>query len=1742
MSTRELKNLQSFLLQTTGQGERSRRLARRLTNRESNVQTYRQRVRARGRTAANTRSERAYMSGGAQQANYRLQTYEEVERTLTRYEDALFDGGRFIIRTPSGKHYTLTQSNYIDLKRGVNHLINVGYADDDGKPSDPELLEEMSSGGTFTIMNPSARAGGGYTFRGGAYFPYLHTYDCDYLTGVLADIGCFKKIDKENYKTNCLWNAFKSAGVDEKVLNAMKTYFLRRTISRKNIEQIARTHALRVELHSAEGFRKVQKYGEEGGHLVELALYHDHYIHLYKTKITKYAMNHYQDLKDKSNWWSFTCEKRRDEDRGMSTLNLLRHVVDSGFVHKIQISTTDVFKTQFIDKVLGTDFECLEYESRYSKPFHPKRDGGHEIELIEPIDVERAYDVIFSIKSRIHGMLPDKRGEKTTGLQKQHDKVRDILEFLMWIRGNGEGENKVRYYRNEGMGRLYAKGQTKGQRSKSLQGCFKDLRATLVGAVGHDIDIENSLPVITVQWLDRLCKEGLECVYPLLREYVEERARWLQEIMRYHNCSRDQAKTLILVTMFGGDPKNHLKELPKNNYRTWSSLKKLSEELKIVRNVVVNTHRDVLNMFRETSDKDDEALYRSVFSILTHEEEARCMKAMRGYLTKQHVEVYAIIHDGMILSKCDDELMRGSEEAVFDETGYRLTVAEKPLYGKQDDKIESLECIQDIVPMDAELVDMRLSGFVTFNQLVREIEQGREIKLEDRKEKYLHGLKNYGECPGLYNRADGDCWDIAVPGYHDSLVKKEYIPQEIIGVLFLSDGNHKMCVKIDEPGFDPVRCAKDIETYKKGCEDTKGITAYWKTNIVAGEDEEQDGDFEEKQEKLKAKLKKLRERESDHLRERLDKKVKHLKLGLGEEVKLRSKSRDVTANVFFDFEATTEESSDPKNLIKRCEQQILMTSYKPEAVLEKLKFKTQGMDMESKALLYQQECPHVAYQVCYETDDEDTTSSIGKANCAKDMLDKLTERYGVEMGPDDKNIEVPVIRMLAHNATYDLSFLWAHLTRSNYIERGTSVVCGSARHISFGSTRSSESGRKCPNGEVVKWMNTIGSAIYYGHPELGVGRSNHRGVWEKAVATVKKHETFIPTMDDFKSIHGIGEMISSVLETAPFQTFKETAPFVCDKVLDIRFMDSYKMIPMALAQFGKSFNIEQKKEVMPYKLYTAEFVEEGGTASLEQLRNVKDFNQIDELMQNLKDWECEVEGGYDMLKYSEIYCKADVKVLKNGYRVFRDNLLKAFDIDCYHYPTVSSLADALFSEQGCYEGVHKVAGVIQKFIAEASVGGRVMCSENKPRALVCNKLKPYKKSHADEEMMRAMTPRENELNNRKVADFDACGLYGSSMSRIPGFLKGKPKVWNKHVDLEKVDGYFIKIRVDKVGKKWKFPITRLKQEAGNTWTNDLEGHEIVVDKWTLLDLKRFSQIEFTILQGYYFDSGRNNKVNKVINMLYDMRREYKKAGSPLQVVLKLIMNAAYGITGLKACEDDIKYITDDKKDAFFETHFNEIKCAVKMTNNEWRFELYKQIDQHYNRQHVACEILSVSKNIMNEVMCLAEEIGATIWYTDTDSMHIDDEWVAGEEKSRLGRAFKRKYGRDLIGVDLGQFHTDFDMGSSFMKENNALVRCTHKCVGKLTATQSIFLGKKSYMDVLEDEGGHKAYHIRLKGIKTNSILHKCSEEYAGDPVKMFMKLFRGEAINFDLSAGGVCFKVNKNHTMSTVGLKRTVKF
>ena len=86
--------------------------------------------------------------------------------------------------------------------------------------------------------------------------------------------------------------------------------------------------------------------------------------------------------------------------------------------------------------------------------------------------------------------------------------------------------------------------------------------------------------------------------------------------------------------------------------------------------------------------------------------------------------------------------------------------------------------------------------------------------LEYRPQKYMFGTKNYGEIVGLKNPADGDRWDVFIPGYNYKLeLGKEIQIIKIIGFLYLNNGNHKIAIRVNKNGFNKQACALEIANY-----------------------------------------------------------------------------------------------------------------------------------------------------------------------------------------------------------------------------------------------------------------------------------------------------------------------------------------------------------------------------------------------------------------------------------------------------------------------------------------------------------------------------------------------------------------------------------------------------------------------------------------------------------------------------------------------------------------------------------------------------------------------------------------------------------------------------------------------------------------------------------------------------------------------------------------------------------------
>ena len=379
-------------------------------------------------------------------------------------------------------------------------------------------------------------------------------------------------------------------------------------------------------------------------------------------------------------------------------------------------------------------------------------------------------------------------------------------------------------------------------------------------------------------------------------------------------------------------------------------------------------------------------------------------------------------------------------------------------------------------------------------------------------------------------------------------------------------------------------------------------------------------------------------------------------------------------------------------------------------------------------------------------------------------------------------------------------------------------------------------------------------------------------------------------------------------------------------------------------------------------------------------------------------------------------------------------------------------------------------------------------------------------------------------------DFDGVSLYPSAMVRMPGFLRGKPKVLtNLTYDfLKRQSGYFVEIKNVKLNKFLHFPLQSEKINGIRNYTNEIKG-SLYIDKVSLEDLIEFQGATFDIVRGYYFNEGHNTKIGSVIKFCFEERLKQKSKGNPIEQVYKLLMNSSYGKLIQKPIVTDLKFTnSEEKHKKYLSYNHNFIKEFTKICENKYVYKVQKSVNNHFNMCHIGSEILSWSKRIMNEVMCLAEDLDIHIFYQDTDSMHILDSQI-----KTLADAFYNKYGCKLIGKQLGQFHTDFSVIDS--RDENG-----KKEIKNITAIESYFLGKKCYIDKLtcenkeEEQYMKTKYHIRMKGIPVTSI---------DKPLETYKTLFEGKAITFNLLKGKPKFKKDKDFSIiSLTKFERKIQF
>lgn len=554
------------------------------------------------------------------------------------------------------------------------------------------------------------------------------------------------------------------------------------------------------------------------------------------------------------------------------------------------------------------------------------------------------------------------------------------------------------------------------------------------------------------------------------------------------------------------------------------------------------------------------------------------------------------------------------------------------------------------------------------------------------------------------------------------------------------------------------------------------------------------------------------------------------------------------------------------------------------------------------------------------------------------------------------------------------------------------------------------------------------------------------------------------------------------------------------KGISIELRDSTKFLQMPLSAFDKTFNLGMsKKEAIAYNYYTKNNVSKPTEILCEEYVSYFESDEDKNIFYKVnKGWNAKTK--FNPTEYYREYLKHDVLVLMKGLEKFNKTLQKGFVninkyvklkydyknlFSIYNFLTISSIAHFIMKVEGCYNGVCEMTGNIRRYCSKAARGGRV-CVNPEFLGVVVEKL---------------------------LADYDGVSLYPSAMERLCreyGIPIGKPKVL-KEVDSFSVnekwelkseyDYYICSIKITNVGKKQTIPFISIKDENDILqYTNNPPNDYIFeVDRFTLEDWVKFHHIKFEFVNthgeyGLCWNEGFNKRLGLIIKQIFNERLKAKNVkNKALSNTYKLIMNSVYGKTNPKERFTETLFVRaktkscDNNIERYISSNFRTIIECNKFNESLYTVKRYK-IDRSYAMPQIACSVLSMSKRIMNEVFDTANDIRAPIYYTDTDSIHMNYNDVP-----RLEKEYKLRYDRVLNGKNLGQFHIDFDLDS-----------CE---TSTIKSTKFLALGKKTYIDCLEglDKNGNivNGFHFRAKGITQRGINKLANDIFDGDVFKVY---------------------------------------
>jgi hypothetical protein len=320
-------------------------------------------------------------------------------------------------------------------------------------------------------------------------------------------------------------------------------------------------------------------------------------------------------------------------------------------------------------------------------------------------------------------------------------------------------------------------------------------------------------------------------------------------------------------------------------------------------------------------------------------------------------------------------------------------------------------------------------------------------------------------------------------------------------------------------------------------------------------------------------------------------------------------------------------------------------------------------------------------------------------------------------------------------------------------------------------------------------------------------------------------------------------------------------------------------------------------------------------------------------------------------------------------------MVRAFGCKPSSYSTLANLGQAIMEQEHCYIDVPLMTGPVAEFIRLCQASPLVQSAFNQKVSVTGD-----------------------------IVQIDRRGSYCAIYSEFPGIPKGFPITMEKF-DRMQWDYYYICVNV-----KW-FKC-KLKEDA---FPLLLKTGRLYLDTVMFDAIEQRYDWDYAWLGGYGFYAGFNRGIKDVAIKLWDIRMTLKQSNSPLQGVVKRLINCLFGKSIKRERLTYTNHYTEESLRRFFNLSQHDFVFSFKKCGpDDYRVKFVTGICLNWIRPQFGVNVLTFSRCMMQKRIDTACSIDCPVYYVNTDClvMHAED-------------AQKLDAKANLIGTELGQFDFEF---------------------------------------------------------------------------------------------------------------------